>query len=137
MSAQTRISTASTPRMDPGVYMRELGRAALQHEVDRSRRSGETFVLAFVDVDGLKALNDVHGHAAGGCAAAIRRGSARVEDAFIRSGRARRGDEFLCEFTNMGLDASERRIDEIRAAVTEGTAGGFQDVSLPTPDTCY
>ena len=48
-----------------GAYMRELGRTTPQHEIDRSRRSGEPFVLAFVDVDGLKELNDGHGHAAG------------------------------------------------------------------------
>jgi GGDEF domain-containing protein len=34
-------------------------------EIERVRRSGEGLVLAFVEVDGLKAINDVHGHAAG------------------------------------------------------------------------
>jgi GGDEF domain-containing protein len=33
-----------------------------------SRRSNEPFVLAFVDVDGLKKLNAREGHAAGGLA---------------------------------------------------------------------
>jgi diguanylate cyclase (GGDEF)-like protein len=113
-----------------GVYMRELGRATLQHEVDRSRRSGEPFVLAFVDVDGLKALNDADGHAAGDgllrSVVGALTSKMRSYDPIVRVG----GDEFLCGFTNMGLDASERRIEEIRAAVTEGTAGGSITVGL-------
>jgi diguanylate cyclase (GGDEF)-like protein len=113
-----------------GAYMRELGRTTLQHEIDRSRRSGEPFVLAFVDVDGLKELNDGHGHAAGdamlrGVVAAL--GSRmRSYDPIVRVG----GDEFLCGFTNMGLEASERRIEEIRAAVSQQSTGGSITVGL-------
>jgi hypothetical protein len=48
-----------------GAHRRDLGRIVLQNEIDRSRRSDEPFVLAFIDVDGLKELNDREGHAAG------------------------------------------------------------------------
>jgi diguanylate cyclase (GGDEF)-like protein len=113
-----------------GVYMRELGHATLQHEVDRSRRSGEPFVLAFVDVDGLKELNDGRGHAAGDAllqsVVAALESKMRSYDPIVRVG----GDEFLCGFTNTELDASERRIGQIRDAVTHGAAGGSITVGL-------
>ena len=48
-----------------GAFRRELGRQALSNEMDRARRSDGRFVLAFVDVDDLKLVNDRDGHAAG------------------------------------------------------------------------
>jgi diguanylate cyclase (GGDEF)-like protein len=113
-----------------GAYMRELGRTTLQNQIDRARRSREPFVLAFVDVDGLKAVNDHSGHAAGDAlllsVVEALEAKMRSYDPIVRVG----GDEFLCGFTNMGLDASERRIDEIRAAVETGSAGGSITVGL-------
>ena len=48
-----------------GAYRREMGELALSHEIDRARRTGGKFVLAFVDIDRLKIVNDRDGHAAG------------------------------------------------------------------------
>jgi GGDEF domain-containing protein len=48
-----------------GIFRRGTGRLALTHEIDRSRRSGDSLVLAVIRVDGLKAVNDNEGHAAG------------------------------------------------------------------------
>lgn len=113
-----------------GVYMRDLGRATLQHEIDRSRRSGEPFVLAFVDVDGLKELNDREGHAAGDVllqtVVGALRSKLRSYDPIVRVG----GDEFLCGLTNTDLDASRRRVAEIRAAVEQGSAAASVTVGL-------
>jgi diguanylate cyclase (GGDEF)-like protein len=113
-----------------GVYMRELGRATLQHEIDRARRSGEPFVLAFVDVNGLKQINDRRGHAAGDAllqsVVGVLESKMRSYDPIVRVG----GDEFLCGFTNMGLDASRSRTQEMRAAVTESSAGSSITVGL-------
>ena len=33
--------------------------------LEKSRETGETFVVALIDLDGFKAINDLHGHAAG------------------------------------------------------------------------
>jgi diguanylate cyclase (GGDEF)-like protein len=102
-----------------GVYARELGHIMLQHEIDRSRRSGDPFVLGFIDVDGLKAVNDCGGHAAGDVLLqdVVHVISARLRsyDAVVRVG----GDEFLCGFSNTGLDAAGRRATDIREAVAE------------------
>jgi diguanylate cyclase (GGDEF)-like protein len=100
-----------------GVQRRDLGRVALQDEIERSRRSGEPFALAFVDVDGLKQLNDFEGHAAGdellqAVAAALKTGR-RSYDPIVRIG----GDEFLCGFTNTDLTACGRRVEDIRGSL--------------------
>jgi diguanylate cyclase (GGDEF)-like protein len=94
----------------------------LQHEIDRSRRSGQPFALAFVDVDGLKELNDREGHAAGDAmlreVVAALKAQMRPYDPVVRIG----GDEFLCGFTDTTLDASRRRVEEIRIALARGSA---------------
>ena len=37
----------------------------LEQEISRARRSNNTLVLAMIDLDGFKAINDAHGHAVG------------------------------------------------------------------------
>ena len=86
-----------------GALSRNLGRVTLQHEIERSRRSGEPWALAFIDVDGLKELNDREGHAAGDVllqtVVLALKDELRSYDPIVRLG----GDEFLCGFTNTGL----------------------------------
>lgn len=83
-----------------GVHTRARGQLTLQHEIDRARRSDEPFVLAFIDINSLKAVNDRDGHAAGDAllrtvALAIQ-ANLRSYDPIVRVG----GDEFICGFTN-------------------------------------
>jgi two-component system cell cycle response regulator len=113
-----------------GAQRRDLGRITLQHEIERSRRAHEPFALAFVDVDGLKELNDRDGHAAGDAllqmvVAALRTGR-RSYDPIVRVG----GDEFLCGFTNTNLSASRRRIEEIRGSLRRSNAAASISVGL-------
>jgi diguanylate cyclase (GGDEF)-like protein len=68
----------------------------LEHEIDRTRRSNGELVTAFVDVVGLKIVNDTYGHAAGdrllrNVVTALRKWL-RSYDLVIRYG----GDEFVC-----------------------------------------
>ncbi|MEA2638275.1 MAG: hypothetical protein QOE18_1332 [Chloroflexota bacterium] len=100
-----------------GAHLRDLGSIVLRNEIERSRRSREPFALAFIDVDGLKELNDREGHAAGDAllqaVVVALRAELRSYDPIVRVG----GDEFLCGFTNTRLEASRRRVAEIRAAL--------------------
>jgi diguanylate cyclase (GGDEF)-like protein len=96
-----------------GALRRERGLADLQVEIDRVRRSDGRLVLAFVDVDGLKAINDAEGHAAGDqllrdVAAALRAGL-RSYDLVVRHG----GDEFLCALPGTDVEGARRRFDEV------------------------
>jgi diguanylate cyclase (GGDEF)-like protein len=115
-----------------GAHRRDQGRIALQHEIDQARRSSEPFVLAFIDVDGLKQLNDREGHVAGDvllrAVVVALRGKLRADDPIVRVG----GDEFLCGFTNTKLEAATRRVEEIRATLQQVAAQASISVGLAT-----
>ena len=104
-----------------GVYRREMGRLALSHEIDRARRGDGRFVVAFVDVDRLKTVNDREGHAAGDrvLQAVVRRIRSRLRsfDPIIRYG----GDEFVCGIGGTDLEEAQRRFEAIGIAI-EGDA---------------
>jgi diguanylate cyclase (GGDEF)-like protein len=97
-----------------GAYRRALGEAAIENEMARAERADGQVVLAFADVDGLKTVNDRHGHAAGDAvlrkvAATIQEGL-RSYDPLVRFG----GDEFVCALVDTDLESAERRFAEIQ-----------------------
>jgi diguanylate cyclase (GGDEF)-like protein len=100
-----------------GAYRREMGRMALSHEIDRARRSDGRFVVAFVDVDRLKFVNDREGHAAGDrvLQTVVReiRSRLRSFDPIIRYG----GDEFVCGIGGTDLEEAKRRFNLIGDAI--------------------
>jgi diguanylate cyclase (GGDEF)-like protein len=108
-----------------GVFRREMGRLALTHEIDRARRGDGRFVIAFVDVDGLKSVNDRDGHAAGDrvlrTLASTLRSSLRSFDPIVRYG----GDEFVCGLVGADLDQVERRFDAIGRSVQNEVGVGI------------
>ena len=100
-----------------GAYRREMGRMALSHEIDRARRSDGRFIVAFVDVDRLKTVNDREGHAAGDrvLQTVVReiRSRLRSFDPIIRYG----GDEFVCGLGGTDLEEAKRRFNLIGEAI--------------------
>jgi diguanylate cyclase (GGDEF)-like protein len=100
-----------------GVHRRGMGSHELEREIDRARRGTGRLVLAFVDVDDLKAFNDRHGHAAGDAllvdVVAAMRSRLRSYDPVIRFG----GDEFLCALGDADVADAQRRFDEIQRAL--------------------
>ena len=113
-----------------GAFRRGSGTLALQREVNRARHSGGRLVLAFVDVDGLKEVNDRDGHAAGDAllfdVAATIRSTLRSYDPIVRVG----GDEFVCALSDFDLDAARLRFDEIQAALDRTRKGCSISVGL-------
>ncbi|HEU0316558.1 MAG TPA: diguanylate cyclase [Solirubrobacteraceae bacterium] len=100
-----------------GAFGRELGLVMLEQEIDRARRGAGRLVLAYVDVDGLKQVNDRRGHAAGDAllravAGAIQ-ARLRSYDAIVRVG----GDEFVCALGETVPAEAGRRFAEIGAAL--------------------
>jgi diguanylate cyclase (GGDEF)-like protein len=116
-----------------GAYRREPGRAALAAEIDRASREDGRYVIAFVDVDDLKEINDRRGHAAGDqvLTSVVRtlRASLRAEDPIVRYG----GDEFVCGLAGIVLPEAEARFDVVRAAI-EAAAGVAVSVGLAALD---
>jgi diguanylate cyclase (GGDEF)-like protein len=127
--AQAELERAHTDDLT-GAYRRAAGITALQNEVDRARRSGERLVLAFVDVDGLKATNDREGHAAGD--ARLRdvvhamRSKLRSYEPIVRFG----GDEFLCSIAGIKLEAAKARFAEIGLALESRDQPGSMSVGF-------
>jgi diguanylate cyclase (GGDEF)-like protein len=102
-----------------GAYRRQMGELALLHEVERAHRSQRPLILAYVDIDGLKNLNDARGHAAGdellrNVADAIR-SKLRPYDPLVRMG----GDEFVCAFPSPDLGTAQDRFAQIKEVLSE------------------
>lgn len=100
-----------------GAYLRGPGHVELQRELSRARRTSQRLALAFVDVDGLKAVNDSRGHGAGDAllrsVAALLRDELRDYDVVVRYG----GDEFLCALPGMDMAEAKARLEHVNAAL--------------------
>ncbi|WMD18739.1 biofilm regulation diguanylate cyclase SiaD [Achromobacter seleniivolatilans] len=89
----------------------------IKQEVQRASRSGESFVVAMLDVDHFKAVNDQHGHETGDRALVELAGalvqSLREYDLCGRWG----GEEFLVLLPNTQPDAAQHVMDRLVGAV--------------------
>ena len=102
-----------------GARRRGVGLEQLENEMKRARREANSLWAAFVDVDGLKSVNDKHGHAAGDTllrtvAEGLRR-NMRSYDLLVRLG----GDEFLCVLPNITLPEAQARFDRLRSELKD------------------
>ena len=108
-----------------GAYRREMGQMTLSHEIDRARRSDGRFVVAFVDVDELKVVNDRDGHATGDRVLQVVvheiRSRLRSFDPIVRYG----GDEFVCGLSGTDLAEAARRFDTIADAIRADAGVGI------------
>ncbi len=113
-----------------GVYRRDAGLVELEREIARARRAEQPLVLAFLDVDQLKAINDSRGHAAGDRmlleVASNLAARLRSYDLIIRYG----GDEFVCAVQGMDLAAAAQRLALVNAALAEAPEHGSVTAGL-------
>jgi diguanylate cyclase (GGDEF)-like protein len=112
--AASALTLASTDELT-GTWTRRSGLAAVSRELERAHRTGAKLVLAFVDVDGLKAVNDIHGHVAGDALLRLVSNSIRANvrpyDVLVRYG----GDELLCAMPNLTAADARGRFEKIAA----------------------
>ncbi|MCW2499074.1 MAG: hypothetical protein JWN87_750 [Frankiales bacterium] len=127
VEAELRALTATlTERAvrDPltGLANRILMEERLRSVLSRDARSGQTTAVLFLDLDGFKAVNDVHGHAVGDqvlrtvadrLAAVV-----RPSDTIARLG----GDEFVVLVEGATQDAVDSLVKRLQTAVGEPIA---------------
>ena len=102
-----------------GALVRSAGREQLNQCVERAHRACESLIVAYVDVDHLKNVNDARGHAAGDqllrqVARCLRNGL-RSYDVIVRYG----GDEFVCGLPGALAEDTRRRLGEVLSTLAE------------------
>jgi diguanylate cyclase (GGDEF)-like protein len=106
-SAYLEIEHRSNHDQLTGLPTRELLFDRLGHAILTATRHGSVVVVLFIDIDGLKAVNDTHGHAVGDLVlaeVARRLGlSLRANDTLARLS----GDEFVIVCEDFGGDAAQ------------------------------
>jgi diguanylate cyclase (GGDEF)-like protein len=117
---RTRDAAVRLSMIDPltGLANRGYILAAIEREIDRATRYRRGFCLLMADLDGLKDLNDTHGHQLGdraleGVAEVIRQNVRRI-DTPARLG----GDEFIVLLPETDRDGARVVADKIRLGVT-------------------
>lgn len=100
-----------------GLLNRAYFEVFLAAEIRRSKRTGDSFSAAMVDLDKFKNFNDTYGHAAGDEAlrtvARIMRQSVRRSDLVARYG----GEELVLIMPRTTLEQARKRLETIREAV--------------------
>lgn len=97
-----------------GLYLRGPGLLELDRMIARASRTQQSLVLAFIDVDHLKKINDACGHAAGDRmlldVANTLGANLRSYDLIIRFG----GDEFVCVVSGVHMAEIAKRLERVR-----------------------
>jgi diguanylate cyclase (GGDEF)-like protein len=115
--ASTHDRAASSIDQLTGGYRRDAGMVELGRETARANRTGQPLVVAYLDVDRLKATNDSLGHAAGDhllrrIVETLRK-HLRSYDLIVRFG----GDEFVCALPALDIAKATERFTLIRATL--------------------
>lgn len=107
-----------------GAHRRGFGEIVLRDEIARARRTDGQLALAFVDVDGLKEVNDRFGHLAGDrllCEVVESiRANIRSYEPVVRLG----GDEFAFAMSGFDADALRERGTMIKSDLERRPTGG-------------
>jgi diguanylate cyclase (GGDEF)-like protein len=100
-----------------GARTRKPGLDEVRRELERAHRTGARLLLAFIDVNGLKQVNDKEGHLRGDAllrlVGSTLRANVRPYDVIVRYG----GDELVCAMPNLSLPEARARFRTIAATL--------------------
>ena len=106
-----------------GVYNRRGGMTILGKMIKMSKRHDIPLTISFIDINGLKRVNDDYGHAVGDrlirIVADLLKERIRVSDTLFRVG----GDEFIAAFPGCRTRESRDIMESVRSAAAELSAG--------------
>jgi diguanylate cyclase (GGDEF)-like protein/PAS domain S-box-containing protein len=129
LADRTRLDRLSHEvNTDPltGIANRRYMEMTLHDRLHRFRSFDEKFGVMFIDMDGLKEINDDHGHAIGDCAIKVvsktLEATFRSEDIVGRWG----GDEFLVVLKKVDMQVLEKIKQKVKKIIWE----------TKLPDTC-
>jgi diguanylate cyclase (GGDEF)-like protein len=130
--AEQTVQLRTLAREDPltGIPNRRAFFGALDRALEWSRRQGVPWVLAYLDVDNFKKINDTRGHGVGDAvlqqvARTLREGTRRI-DVVARLG----GDEFALLLPNTDAGEAETVINKLLAVLEEAMASNGFEVSF-------
>lgn len=107
-----------------GLHNRRYLEQTMKRDISRARRSGESLVVAAIDVDHFKSVNDVHGHAVGDRVllqlADVLLSQVRSSDLVCRVG----GEEFVVVMPRAEILGAVSRAEGWRAAFAKRTVDG-------------
>jgi diguanylate cyclase (GGDEF)-like protein len=115
--ANERLSQLAVTDELTGLANRRALFEAMSREIERSRRHGHPFTIIMFDIDRFKAINDLHGHAAGD---RVLQRVAQLALSLVRSGDllARYGgEEFLLLAPETDRSQAMQLAERIRAAI--------------------
>lgn len=99
-------------------------------ELDRSRRYGRPFTVAYIDIDDFKRVNDSFGHTVGNDVlrwiAEVVDKNSRTTDTLARLG----GDEFAMLLPETDFASAEAFLSKIKALLSPGAAGNTWSVTV-------
>jgi diguanylate cyclase (GGDEF)-like protein/PAS domain S-box-containing protein len=97
-----------------GLFNRRYMEDSLVRELSRAERTGKTVVVAMVDIDNFKRLNDTYGHTAADAVlrewSEILKAKFRGSDIVCRYG----GEEFVIILPDITLDDARQRLEQLR-----------------------
>ncbi|MEZ5540924.1 MAG: GGDEF domain-containing protein [Pseudomonadota bacterium] len=121
LAAKRKITLLSQTDELTGLLNMRAFNNILKREIERARRHDESLSLVMIDIDGLKQVNDLYGHATGShmiqAAAQALQHCVRASDVIARYG----GDEFVILMSRTTLDNARACAERIRNTISNTT----------------